>query len=251
MDIIYDACLGDASSTQAQEYWLNGIRQQFVVGFLGGPPCETWSVARAARVQGALHGPRPVRSAEDLWGLASLAIKEIMQVCMGNDLLTFTLLCILFLAQNDGIAVLEHPAEPSVEGAPSIWKLPIVRFLSSFPSIQLLTLCQGMLGAPTPKPTTLLALNLPSLPLVLRQHCVATELPRRIAIGKRSDGSWATAPLKEYPPALCKGLAFAFSSAVVAQPVVDHGSCPTTFLTKCEHLFVQEYTDHFGHDFAG
>ena len=251
MDIIYDACLGDASSTQAQEYWLNGIRQQFVVGFLGGPPCETWSVARAARVQGALHGPRPVRSAEDLWGLASLAIKEIMQVCMGNDLLTFTLLCILFLAQNDGIAVLEHPAEPSVEGAPSIWKLPIVRFLSSFPSIQLLTLCQGMLGAPTPKPTTLLALNLPSLPLVLRQHCVATELPRRTAIGKRSDGSWATAPLKEYPPALCKGLAFAFSSAVVAQPVVDHGSCPTTFLTKCEHLFVQEYTDHFGHDFAG
>ena len=76
MDIIYDAHLGDASSSQAQEYWLTGIKQQFVVGFLGGPPCETWSVARAARVQGALQGPRPVRSAEDLWDLASLALKR-------------------------------------------------------------------------------------------------------------------------------------------------------------------------------
>lgn len=251
MDIIYDAHLGDAASAQAQEYWLNGIRQHFVVGFLGGPPCETWSVARAAKLQGDRHGPRPVRSAADLWGLPSLALKEVMQVGMGNDLLSFTLLCILFLARYEGVAVLEHPAEPPGEDTPSIWKLPIVQLLISFPSVQLITICQGMLGAVTPKPTSLLALNLPSLPLILRQHCVAAELPRRAAIGKRSDGTWATAPLKEYPPALCKGLAFAFSAAVEAPPVVDHGTCPTEFLTKCEHLFVQKYTDHFGQDYAG
>ena len=251
MDIIYDAHLGDAASTQAQEYWLSGIQQQFVVGFLGGPPCETWSVARAAKLQGASHGPRPVRSAADLWGLQSLALKEVLQVGMGNDLLSFTLLCILVLARHAGVAVLEHPAEPPGEDTPSIWKLPIVQLLASFPSVQLLTICQGMLGAATPKPTSLLALNLPSLPLTLRQHCVAAELPRRAAIGKRADGTWATAPLKEYPPALCKGLAFAFSAAVEAPPVVDHGACPTEFLTTCEHLFVQQFTDHFGQDYAG
>ena len=251
MDIIYDTHLGDAASIQAQEYWLNGIKQQFVIGFLGGPPCETWSVARAVTVEGAAHGPRPLRSAGELWGLGSLAIREILQVGMGNDLLSFSLLCVLFLAQSDGLAVLEHPAEPSKEDAPSIWRLPVLRFLGSLPKIQMITLCQGMLGAPTPKPTTLLALNLPNLQMVLREHCVATELPRRAAIGRRADGSWATAPLKEYPPALCKGLAFSFNQAAVARPDAEHGPCAAQFLAQCQHLFVQQFTERIGQDYAG
>ena len=38
-------------------------------------------------------------------------------VCVGNDLLAFTLICILYLALYDGVAVMEHPAMPSLEHA--------------------------------------------------------------------------------------------------------------------------------------
>ena len=82
MDILYDVHLGDASAADAQAFWLRGIKQRFVVGFLGGPPCETWSVARAMQLRQDIKGPRPVRDATDLWGHASLALKELLQVCV-------------------------------------------------------------------------------------------------------------------------------------------------------------------------
>ena len=251
MDILYDVHLGDASAADAQAFWLHGISQRFVVGFLGGPPCETWSVARAVQLALGTKGPRPVRDAEELWGLASLSLKELMQVCVGNDLLTFTMICILYLALFDGVAVMEHPAMSSQETAASVWKLPIMKLLLSLPGLELITLCQGVLGAATPKPTSLLALNLPELPSILHQHRVTKELPRRSAIGKQADGSWATTSLKEYPPAFCKGLALSFYSAIQAPLVAEHSACPETFISQCAHLFVQQFSSHLGQDYAG
>ena len=251
MDILYDVHLGDASAAEAQAYWLHGITQRFVVGFLGGPPCETWSVARAVQLLQGIKGPRPVRDATDLWGHASLALKELLQVCVGNDLLTFTLICIMYLALYDGVAVMEHPAQPSSEQAASVWKLPIMQVILSLPGFELLTLCQGVLGAATPKPTLLLTLNLPELQGILHQHRVTRELPRRAAIGKTSDGGWATTSLKEYPPAFCKGLASAFYSAIQTPLDVEHSACPDDFLSKCAHLFVQKFSCHLGQDYAG
>ena len=126
-----------------------------------------------------------------------------------------------------------------------------MQVILSLPGFELLTLCQGVLGAATPKPTLLLTLNLPELQGILHQHRVTRELPRRAAIGKTSDGGWATTSLKEYPPAFCKGLAFAFYSAIQTPLDVEHSVCPVDFLSKCAHLFVQKFSCHLGQDYAG
>jgi len=105
LDIIIDENYGDLSRNDIQLYWLHGIRCGWVHAFLGGPPCCTWSKARAVDLddgqspgrQGR-HGPRPVRSAQDLWELASLGLREIDQVIDGNVLLGFCLLALGELA---------------------------------------------------------------------------------------------------------------------------------------------------------
>eukprot|EP00435_Cladocopium_sp_Y103_P014745 s1030_g3.t1 len=136
MDILYDSHLGDASNVHSQEYWYWGISQRWIVGFLGGPPCETWSKARGVAIDD-LRAPRVLRSAHELWGFAALSIRELLQVQIGNSLLMFALTCIFRLALHGGVAVLEHPAEPPDASAASIWKLPIVILLSLMPGAEL------------------------------------------------------------------------------------------------------------------
>ena len=170
MDIIYDNELGDASRRSTQEFWFWGIECSWVVGFLGGPPCESWSKARGATLadKSDRRGPRIIRTASELWGKDALGLKELAQISIGNDLLLFSILCIYRLALRGGLAVLEHPAEPEDVDAASIWRLQILILLTHFPGIEVLHLMQGHFGAPTPKPTNLLCLNLPSLAAALR-----------------------------------------------------------------------------------
>ena len=100
MDIIYDSTLGDASCRSTQQFWFKGIDQGWVVGFIGGPPCETWSKARGVEVLGVntRKGPRIIRNTSELWGFDALGLKELEQVSMGNELLLFSLVCIFRLA---------------------------------------------------------------------------------------------------------------------------------------------------------
>ena len=186
-----------------------------------GPPCCTWSKARAVDLaeepipahQGR-RGPRPVRSAHDLWGLPSLGLREIDQVIDGNVLLGFCLLALGELALQARAGILEHPAEPDDESMPSIWKLPIVQVLLGLPGMQRLCLSQGLLGADSMKPTELLSLNLPTLPAAITQWRVTPDVPKRANIGRDASGQFCTAQLKEYPPAFCGALAQATFNAV-------------------------------------
>eukprot|EP00435_Cladocopium_sp_Y103_P037605 s2631_g10.t1 len=189
VDILYDLILGDVARRQTQDFWYHAINVQQVVGFLGGPPCESWSKARAVQVADERRGPRIVRDADHLWGLLSLRIKELLQILLGNDLLTFTVMCLLRLAHVGGVGIMEHPADPSEDEAASVWRLPVLHLLRQFPGVRLHNLSQGLLGAPTPKPTTLLGLNLPGLMSTLRAHCITSELPKRSSIGRLQDGS--------------------------------------------------------------
>jgi hypothetical protein len=141
LDIIIDEHYGDLSRSDVQQYWLHGIRCGWVHAFLGGPPCCTWSKARAVDIsQEPLsrdrRGPRPVRSAHDLWGLPSFALRELAQVIDGNVLLGFCLRALGELALQARAGILEHPAEPDGESTPSIWKLPIVQVLLGLPGMQ-------------------------------------------------------------------------------------------------------------------
>eukprot|EP00435_Cladocopium_sp_Y103_P064502 s2_g26.t1 len=251
VDILYDIALGDVANQHTQMFWFRAIDCQQVVGFLGGPPCETWSKARKAALSPGVSGPRPVRTADFLWGLSCLRIRELLQVLMGNDLLTFALMCLLRLARVNGVGILEHPADPSDEDVSSIWRLPVLHLLKQLPGAQVHSLCQGLFGAPTPKPTMLYSLNLPNLLSVLRAHWVTSELPQRSSIGKLHDGSWATTRLKEYPPSLCRALAWAMHLAIHETPSVEHGQSMVDFLASCRPLFVQAFQTQLGQDYAG
>jgi hypothetical protein len=97
LDIVIDATWGDASKASTRQLWMNAIRERFVLAFLAGPPCETWSRVRSVNSasdeqqaeQPQQHLPRVLRDEEHLWGYSCLAIREIKQVNIGNCLFMF------------------------------------------------------------------------------------------------------------------------------------------------------------------
>ena len=70
LDIVIDSKYGDLADPETRGFWLSHIFQGFVHGFLGGPPCCTFSKARAVKLSlsDSRRAPRPVRSATELWG---------------------------------------------------------------------------------------------------------------------------------------------------------------------------------------
>lgn len=249
--------LGDVTNPAIRDYWLQAIRDGWVIGMLAGPPCETWSRARSVPLEqrsdsSQIRGPRILRDVNHLWGFDSLALKEVRQLCVGNALLGFAILAFLELLVAGGYALIEHSAEPTDDStAASIWRLPLLRLLLELPNVELVRFCQGLLGAPTPKPTQFLLLNLPQLILSLHQHRVRKENPKGAAIGKTSDGKWRTAGLKEYPPSMCRSIAQSFFTAVSARPSEPTASEPSeAFLARCKDLVQTEYGEQLGQDYA-
>eukprot|EP00435_Cladocopium_sp_Y103_P033620 s203_g8.t1 len=77
-----------------------------------------------------------------------------------------------------------------------------MQIILTLPGFELIQLAQGLWGAKSPKPTSLLMLNAPGFKQELRQWQEAKELPKSLSIGRDATGQWSTAALKEYPPAL-------------------------------------------------
>ena len=232
-----------------------------MTAFIGGPPCETWSRARGKETKHTdstgkeflKNGPRVIRSRAQPWGFDCASLRELRQVCVGNDLLFFAIIAILELAATDGYGLLEHPAEPDDdEAAASIWRLEVMQVLLAMDHVKLVRVAQGLLGSRSPKPTHLLALNLPRLIHHLHQGRVRKDLPKATAIGRDSHGAWMTAPLKEYAPAFCRCIANSlmesFSTDAVDSSVADP---PEAFLMRCRELEATEYSEALGMDFAG
>ena len=252
LDIVVDSEKGDISKPEIRNFWLHGIDEGWILAFLAGPPCETWSRARAVQCDHAdRQGPRVIRTAEDLWGLAHLRIRELEQIDVGNLLLCFSAEAFLRLACVGGSATIEHPKEPEEVHFASIWKLPLFQMLLLLPGVELHSLSQGFLGAPSCKPTSLLCLNLPHITQAIVKNQVTSTMPKGAAIGKTASGQWATSSLKEYPPALNRALAEQFFQAITT-PSCDEGiSVDDDFLQVCKDLTVTKFTDHLGRDFAG
>lgn len=250
MDLMVDKIWGDAMATGTRRYWLKAAQDGFIAAFLAGPPCETWSKARGRRV-GNRRGPRIVREALQLWGLSCLSLKEVEQVITGNELLTFTLLMAGYVACTGGSGVVEHPAEPEDPQAAAIWKLPAMLALMQLPGVERLRISQGLFGAPTPKPTDLLAINLKKLPIFLNQWRTRSELPKGQAIGLTEEGFFRTALLKEYPPALCGALAAAFHDQLDTLEVKNTEMPPEADIAKWQSMTVTHFGSHIGADYAG
>ena len=138
---------------------------------------------------------------------------------------------------------MEHLAMPKA----SVWHLVILRYLCTWPEFIHVELAQGLWGAVSPKPTGLLLLNLPR-----RQgFFVASSLPTAKAIGRNEDGSWRTPQLKEYPPALCAGLAEGFFDAVNQHEIDSSLTVDCDFRRQALKLTISAYGASISPDFAG
>ena len=252
VDLVINQQWGNVRLPDTQKFWLQGVRAGWVSGALCGPPCETWSQARHVQDEGrSERGPRPLRARDHLWGLESLSLREACQVETGNDLLLFSFELLFELACTEGFGVLEHPKEPEDPEKPSIWRLEIMRLLVQISGAEVIDLAQGLLGAHSPKPTRLLALNLPLLRARLREHQITSELPKRSAIGKSEDGQWRTSPLKEYPPAMNRALAAAFCSWFHTHPTCKEEEVDPAFLSTCRAMISSTFGTEIGPDYGG
>jgi len=252
VDIILDSRWGDVSDESVQNFWISAAQRGWVVAFLGGPPCETWSRAREQSLgKGPRKGPRVIRSAQTPWGFSCLALREIRQILVGNQLMLFCLRMMTVLYVKGGCGAMEHPARPPKETSASIWNTPLLNLLLQLPGFRLWEFAQGLLGAVSAKPTMILSLNLPTLGMSIRQWRVVDELPKMASIGQGSDGKFKTMILKEYPPALCAALASAFWHALSQRPILANVQIPSDFFTICASMIVKTYSDALGPDYAG
>ena len=246
VDIVIDAGFGDITKEATRSYWVGHIRQGHVVGFLAGPPCNTWSRARHHVLTGT-HGPRIVRTPDAPWGRESLRLRELQQVSIGTLLLGFAFQCIVALALHSGTGFVEHPKDPEESHMVSIWRLPVLRAILQLPNIRLLHLAQGLFGAPSAKPTTLLVLGMPGLEMEFHSNRVTRELPKGASVGKDHLGQFHTAPLKEYPPSMCRALAFALCSEVICTEC-DGSNVPAELIDRCTAMTNQLFGQFIGHD---
>ena len=100
-----------------------------------------------------------------------------MSFLAGNEKVTFSFTWTLCSPRAARMASLHVGIRD--ESKPSIWKLALVKLLSALCGDEIFDLAQGLLGAPSPKPTRLLSLNLPALKKHLRAHHVTPNLPQK------------------------------------------------------------------------
>lgn len=109
---------------------------------------------------------------------------------------------------NGGSALLEHPAESTKEGRPSIWKTGVMKLLAAAGLYSKHTFAQFRFGSPGVKPTTFLYGGMPRLPQVMRRY-ENHQIPKPSTplIGRTAAGTFHTSAAKEYPGPLCEAIA--------------------------------------------
>ena len=220
IDIIFDYQKGDLRNARTQQDWLQWARAGVLDGALMGPPCHTFSVAReCGGIAGATTGdggPRVVRLANAQYGISQVRPQEAEHVLVSNELLAFSLCLIIVMIVSGKWATLEHPKDKDEDQPPcsqwraSIWRIPAVQALRAHPKVRTVEVWQGLYGAVSPKPTTLLHTGHGRFAECLRNG-VTHPMPAMLELGRhKTEGEFATAQLKAYPSALCKCLAISF-----------------------------------------
>ena len=136
---------------------------------------------------------------------------------------------------------MEHPAEPTWRPeAPSSWQLPELRALAAHPEAKLCYVDQCMFGAPSQKPTGLMAVQCPQLLALLQVHrnagrCNGGHLHVNL-MQRLPDGRFGTAPSKQYPAGLCAVLARALATNVAERLPPSRGEAEPD--PVAERLFV-------------
>ena len=203
IDIIFHTTYGDLCRTETYDLFTRALKEDVLLGFLAGPPCESWSRARGRTLANGCPGPRRLRTVHRPMGKLDLTSREDQQVRIGNRLLGVAIRLLYTAALTGKCGILEHPAEDTEdESQPSIWKLEIIALLMRFPFCRRVRVFQGMYGAASPKPTEFLLVNITESAEALFCEGRSTPMPKASLIGTDPTGVWKTARLKEYPPDL-------------------------------------------------
>ena len=214
-DVVHHSVKGDLTNEQTFQFLLRLLRSGRVLALQAGPPCETWSCARHQVLEGFASAPRPLRSAQCLWGIQGLTLREQLQVESGNLLYQRTLILVAWAVVFYVAVLVEHPAEPEQSTYASTWRLPQTRWLLRAPGVTRMRVRQWEWGQVAVKPTDFLVAHLPSLGRRLGETRLAPQdrpkLTQGGARGKDETGAWRTSPLKVYPSAMCHGFALAFN----------------------------------------
>lgn len=228
LDIVLSKQYGDLLHPGTQDHWLRAAKEGMVHATISGPHCESWSIARWHEDEG-YQGPKQIRDGDDInehvWAKSPLRLRDLRQLDVANQLLPFA--CLLFLIQilTRGCAILEHPQLPEKRNGQqpaSIWKLGIIAFLLNLPDVYALDIKQGYWGAASPKPTrhmvTMPGVQEADLYRWLNAFRTTSRLPQPIKMGRTQEGHYRTAPLKRYPPGLCRGLSHLCQKAATFIP---------------------------------
>lgn len=218
VDLCMQRIKGDLATPQASRWWRERILSGQVVAAGGGPPCETFTVAR--QYEG---GPRPLRSADHPLGIPGLTLREWNQLRISDRLLRFLLDVLVALAMMGLSGFLEHPQFPTwcTRGSPaSIWATEALIQLKNLGCFSVVSFDQCTVGALGKKPTTLLLLRLPRVrDLLLGRGCYGRchhPPGSHVAlIGRETDGTFHTAKAKVYPYGLNKILGEALFNAAM------------------------------------
>eukprot|EP00438_Fugacium_kawagutii_P006388 Skav214721 [mRNA] locus=scaffold2250:240981:245369:- [translate_table: standard] len=210
LDVAVDAQLGDLSTDRAFDFWTDKARRGFILSFVAGPPCETYTRSRFNP-----GGPPPLRSKRHRWGLPGLSKRHHSQVESGNFLWRFsTSMLSCQLAAGKG-GIFEHPAPFEIEHGPCAggihtWAYPEMVTLMKWPTLVLHLVDQGAFGQVCRKPTGFLVLNHHGAAQIFRDMVLPRHLWRMHGITMGYDKvnrRFHTAPLKEYPSQLNAALA--------------------------------------------
>eukprot|EP00438_Fugacium_kawagutii_P014861 Skav220137 [mRNA] locus=scaffold1320:42612:47876:- [translate_table: standard] len=250
VDILHDRAWGDVARAETKRFWYAAADAGFVVAFLAGPPCESWSKARFNQDIGQNRRlPRPIRAIQTLWGKQSVSLREQSQLTLGNTLLCFSICMMSKLDRRNNHGMVEHPAEPDEGHFPSIWRLALVQWLLLQPGHSRVRINQGYYGAKSAKPTDLWCLNLDGFETALRQGRLSQQLPSFSSIGKSDKGHWLTSTLKEYPPGLCRIIAEQMHSQMSSEAIDDSIQISQEFWERSATMRTS-FTDFIGPDFA-
>ena len=186
---------GNLFHHQTRQKWINLFRDRMVLAFFAGPPCESWSGARFENSEAMRI--RPVRSPNLPWGLASMSLKELTQVAVGNVLMFFVLILMTIQLCHGLFGCLEHPSEPREAYKPSIWKTALWKFLYAL-GMERLEIFQGLFDAPSKKPTIFaFTVKTDKFRQVFKSCQTRQNFPKECSIGKMANGAFATARLKQ------------------------------------------------------
>ena len=151
IDTAVSAEHGDMYKT---DLWVQLIKQRKVAAGHGGPPCETYSMARWNQCLPE-GGPKPLRTSQFPWGLPELSYKELVQMLNGSCLMFRTIFLLMLIHAFGGGTSLEHPKGPEqhqVWGW-SIWMSGFIRRWLLDNNVRMLQFAQGPLGREFMKPT--------------------------------------------------------------------------------------------------